>query len=64
MPIIRVAMFAGRTREQKRQLARELTDSFIRVGGGKPESVIVLFEDVAKEDWCVAGELMADRYPD
>jgi 4-oxalocrotonate tautomerase len=64
MPVIRVEMFKGRTREQKRALARELTDSFVKVCGGKPESVTILIQDVDKEDWAVAGALMADKYPD
>ncbi|MBS0374376.1 MAG: 2-hydroxymuconate tautomerase family protein [Proteobacteria bacterium] len=63
MPIIRVEMFTGRSREQKRALARELTEAFVRVAGGKPEGVTVILQDVAKEDWAVAGELMADKYP-
>ena len=38
MPIIRVEMFKGRTAEQKKKIARELIDGFIRgAGGGKPE---------------------------
>jgi len=64
MPIIHVEMFSGRSCEQKRVLARELTDAFVRVCGGTPESVTVLFHDVHKEDWAVAGALMADKYPD
>jgi 4-oxalocrotonate tautomerase len=64
MPIIRVEMFRGRSREQKRALARELTDAFVRIGGGKPEAVTIVFKDVDKEDWAVAGALMADKYPD
>ena len=64
MPIIRVEMFAGRPRELKRKLARELTDGFVRVCGGKPEGITVVIQDVAKENWGVAGELMADKYPD
>jgi 4-oxalocrotonate tautomerase len=64
MPIIRIEMFKGRSREQKRELARELTDTFVRVAGGKPESVTIVIQDVAKEDWAAAGVLMADKYPD
>ena len=30
MPIIRVEMFKGRTAEQKKKIARELVDGFIR----------------------------------
>ncbi|MBS0393992.1 MAG: 2-hydroxymuconate tautomerase family protein [Proteobacteria bacterium] len=64
MPIIRVEMFKGRTREQKRELARELTEAFVRACGGKPEAVTVVLSDVDKQDWAVAGALMADKYPD
>ncbi len=61
MPIIKVEMFAGRTLEQKRELGRSLTDAFIEAAGGKRESVHVIFTEVAKEDWSVAGELCSDR---
>jgi 4-oxalocrotonate tautomerase len=64
MPMIRVEMFKGRNREQKRALVKELTDGFIRACGGKPESVQIVIADVDKEDWGVAGVLMADKYPD
>lgn len=64
MPIIRVEMFAGRSREQKRALVRELTDTFVRVAGGKPESVTIILDDVDKEDWGAGGALMCDKYPD
>ncbi len=57
-------MFRGRTREQKRALARELTEGFVRACGGKPEAVTIVFQDVQKEDWAVAGALMADKHPD
>jgi len=64
MPIIRVEMFKGRTREQKRALVRELTDAFVRAAGGKPEAVTVVIRDVDQQDWGEAGVSMADRYPD
>ena len=57
-------MFRGRSRDQKRLLVRELTDTFVRVAGGKPESVTIILEDVDKEDWGASGVLMADKYPD
>ena len=64
MPILRVEMFKGRTREQKRLLVRELTDAFVRVCGGKPDAVTIVLVDVDKENWAGSGELMADKYPD
>ena len=52
MPIIRVEMFKGRTPEQKKAIARELVDGFIRgAGGGSPSSFNVVFVDVEKHDW-------------
>lgn len=64
MPIIRVEMFKGRTREQKRQLVKELTDGFIRACGGKSEGLHIVISDVNKEDWGAGGVLMVDKYPD
>lgn len=57
MPIIRVEMFTGRTRDQKRALVKELTDCFVRTCGGKPESVQVVLVDVERQDWGAGGEL-------
>lgn len=64
MPIVRVEMFKGRNREQKRALVKELTEGFVRACGGKPESVHVVITDVDKEDWGSGGELCCDKYPD
>ena len=36
MPMIRVEMYKGRTPEQKRALAKELTEAFVRAGGSTP----------------------------
>ncbi|MFT5260510.1 MAG: 4-oxalocrotonate tautomerase [Saprospiraceae bacterium] len=63
MPIIRVEMFTGRSRDQKRELVKELTDTFIRVAGGKPETVTVVITDVEKENWGSGGNLVVDRFP-
>ncbi|WP_421695504.1 tautomerase family protein [Aestuariivirga sp.] len=65
MPIIRVEMFKGRTPEQKKAIARELVDGFIRgAGGGKPEAFDIIFTDVDKQDWAKGHEMMSEKYPD
>ena len=64
MPIIRVEMFTGRTEQQKRVLVRELTDAFVNVVSGTPESVNVVITDVDKSDWGSGGELCSDKFPD
>ena len=60
MPTLRVEMFAGRTVEQKRALARELTEATVRALGVPAGAVEVLFYDIEKHDWAVAGTLCSD----
>ena len=61
MPSIRVDMFEGRTHEQKRALAKELTDACVRAIGVSPESVDILFFDIPKQHWASGGKLWSDK---
>ena len=63
MPTIHVQLFAGRTLEQKRALARALTEATVATLGGRAESVDVIFTDVQKHDWATGGELWSDKLP-
>lgn len=60
MPVIRIEMFEGRTDDQKRACARAVTDAWVATCGGTPQSVHVIFADVARSDWAVAGALCSD----
>ena len=57
MPIVRISMWAGRTREQKADLAKAITDTMVEIGKTTPEATIVVFEDVPKENWAQSGRL-------
>ena len=57
MPLITVSMYAGRTREQKAELARQLTATFVSVAGTPKEHVWIVFQDVPKSDWAMGGVL-------
>ena len=63
MPIIRVEMFTGRDRDQKRKMVEALTNAMIETTGAKREAVWVVIQDVDKEDWGFGGELGCDKYP-
>ncbi len=63
MPTIRVELFAGRTLEQKRALAAALTEATVRVLGGSPDAVDVVFQDVQRHDWASGGQLWSDKSP-
>lgn len=60
MPTLRVELFEGRTPAQKAALAQELTAACVRVLGGKPSSVDILFYDIARSDWATGGVLWSD----
>ena len=61
MPTIHVELFEGRTHEQKAALARELTQACVRVLGGSPDGIDVIFTDVKRHDWATGGVLWSDK---
>ena len=60
MPVIRVEMFK-RTQEQKRDLARELTNAFINTCGGNKEAIKILITEVDENNWASGGISPADK---
>ena len=60
MPVIRVEMFK-RTQEQKRDLARELTEAFIRTCGGNKDAIKILITEVDKNNWASGGVITAEK---
>lgn len=60
MPIVRVEMWPGRTQEQKRELARLITDAVVEVADTTPDATIVVFEDIPKENWAQGGVIASD----
>ena len=63
MPVIRVEMFK-RTQEQKRDLAKELTDAFVRTCGGNKEAIKILITEVDKNNWASGGVITSDKLKD
>lgn len=61
MPTLRVELFEGRTPEQKAELAKELTAACVRVLGGNPDAVDVVFFDVSRQNWATGGVLWSDK---
>jgi len=55
MPVITVELFEGRTKEQKAQFAKELTELTVRVLGTSREQVWIIFRDTPKADWAMGG---------
>ena len=55
MPVVKVSLYEGRSREQKREIAEAITDALVRVAGSKREAVNVLFDCYTREDWVIGG---------
>lgn len=63
MPIVRIEMWPGRTKAQKAELARVITDAMVTIAHTTPEAVIVVFEEVPKENWAQGGRLASEPPP-
>jgi 4-oxalocrotonate tautomerase len=61
MPVITIKLYEGRTREQKAELARRITDDVCETIGSQPEHVWITFEDMKRSDHAISGELQDDQ---
>ncbi|MGA2857567.1 MAG: 2-hydroxymuconate tautomerase [Candidatus Sulfotelmatobacter sp.] len=61
MPLVQITMLEGRTVDQKRKLAKRITDALVEEAGARREAIIVAFHEVSKESYASGGELMADK---
>jgi 4-oxalocrotonate tautomerase len=59
MPVIIVEMWEGRTIEQKKKLAKGLTNAFVKIGV-PAEAVHVIMRESPKSCWAEAGKLCSD----
>ena len=58
MPYINVKLVGSLTREQKDKIAKEITDTMERVAHKPRSYTYIVFDEVAEENWAVAGELL------
>jgi 4-oxalocrotonate tautomerase len=61
MPLITVKAVEGRTVEQKRGLARDITEAVVKNFKVSPEAVSIDIIEYSKENFAEAGKLFIDR---
>jgi len=61
MPMVQITMLQGRTADQKRKIAKRVTDALVEEAGARREGIIVAFNEVSKESYASGGELMIDK---
>jgi len=54
-------MLQGRTTDQKRKIAKRITDVMVEDAGARREAIVVTFVEVSKESYASGGELMIDK---
>ena len=61
MPIVRIEMWPGRSHAQKAELAKVITEAMVSIANTTPESTIIVFEDIPKDNWAQSGSLASDQ---
>ncbi|MDX3905112.1 MAG: 2-hydroxymuconate tautomerase [Pigmentiphaga sp.] len=59
MPIVKIELLPGRPDQVKEAIAAEITDTMVRHTGSAPEHIYVMFDEVAHNNWAVAGKTFA-----
>ena len=55
MPIVKIAMWSGRDAALKAKLIKNVTETVCETIKCPPEAVIVVIEDIPKENWGQGG---------
>jgi 4-oxalocrotonate tautomerase len=61
MPLVQITMLTGRTADQKRKVAKRITDALVEDAGAPREATVVVFHEVSKENYASGGELVIDK---
>ena len=60
MPVVNVAMYAGRTDQQKSDLAKAITKAISETAGIPDSATTIIFQDVEKTEWSVGGVMASE----
>lgn len=58
MPMITVDWLQGRTPQQKQALVEAVTRAFVEIAQVQQDQVWIVFRDVKRSDWAMAGKLL------
>ncbi|AKR43549.1 4-oxalocrotonate tautomerase family protein [Methylophilus sp. TWE2] len=58
MPYVNVKLAGSVTKEQKKQIAKEITETLQKHAHKAANYTYIVFEEVEYEDWAIGGELL------
>ncbi len=59
--MVQITMLQGRTADQKRKIAKRITDALVEEAGARREAIVMAFHEVSKESYASGGELIIDK---
>jgi 4-oxalocrotonate tautomerase len=60
MPTVHIEWFAGRTQDQKEDLAAAITEAVSRIAQVPTEATTIVFTDVDKSNWAKGGVMVSN----
>jgi 4-oxalocrotonate tautomerase len=61
MPYVNIKLAGSLSREQKQKIAEEVTEVLERVAHKPRSYTYITFDEVAEENWAVAGQLLDEE---
>lgn len=61
MPLVHISLIQGRSKEAKKAIAQEVTESIHKHAGSPKEAITVVFHDIDGDSWAAGGVLFSDR---
>lgn len=61
MPYVNVRLVGSLSEKQKADIAKQFTKTLQDVAGKPAEYVYVVFDEVERENWAMAGKLFSER---
>lgn len=61
MPYVNIRVAGTLTREQKAQIAKELTDTLERIANKPKSYTYISFDEIPHENWAIAGNLLGNQ---
>lgn len=60
MPIVTIELIEGRSVEQKREMAKKITETIVEITKIPQDAVEIIFHDLKRENYSKAGVLATD----
>tara|TARA_B100000767_G_scaffold211876_1_gene199085 strand:+ start:1293 stop:1472 length:180 start_codon:yes stop_codon:yes gene_type:complete len=58
MPYINVKLAGSLNKDQKKEIAKEMTELMQRVAGKPASFTYIVFDEVKSDDWAIGGSLL------